>query len=200
MEIFLIIILLLILLVSIALVAKIKLKLFLSKEGYMVVQFLFFKYTVDFYGRKVKKQKSSKTKDKEKSKPSKDGYVKKLFKQKGVVDGTVELFSVIKEIVLKISSLFSKSTVEELNFKMTVSQKDPALTAVTYGAVSTLVYSSIGILNGILPIKKQNVNLFASYEDVETQVDFYAFITVHFKNVISAGYLFIKEYIKTHIK
>lgn len=198
MEIFLIIILLLILLVSIALVAKIKLKLFLSKEGYMVVQFLFFKYTVDFYGRKAKKQKTSKTK--QKSKPEKDSYVKKLFKQKGVVDGTVELFSVIKEIVLKISSLFSKSTVEELNFKMTVSQKDPALTAVTYGAVSTLVYSSIGILNGILPIKKQNVNLFASYEDVETQVDFYAFITVHFKNVISAGYLFIKEYIKTHIK
>ena len=202
MKIFLIIVLVLSFLLSIALIAKIKLKLFLSKQGYMVVQFLFFKYTVDFYGKKTKKQKEKQKpkKDKTKSKSGKDGYIKKLYKQKGVVDATTELMSIIKEIILKISSILSKSTIEELNFEMTVSEKDPALTAITYGAVSSLVYPAIGMINGILPVKRQNINLVANYENKDFDVNFNAYITVKFKNIISAGYLFLKEYIKTHIK
>jgi len=201
MEIFLIILVLILLLFSIAFFfGKIKLKLYLSKQGYLVVQFLFFKYTIDFYGKKAKKSKVKPKKDKSNKRQNKDSYVKKLYKHKGVIDATTEIFSVIKEIFLKIASLFSQSTVEELNIELTVSEKDPAFTAITYGAASTLVYTSVGLLNGILPIKKQSIKLFADYENNNTNFVFYAYITVQFKNAISAGYLFIKEYIKTHIK
>lgn len=200
MKIFLIILGLLIVLFSLAFFfGKIRLKLYLSKQGYIVVQFLFLKYTIDLYGKKHKKEKTKPNKKTDK-KAKKDGYVKKLYKQKGVLDATTEILSVIKEIFLKIASLFSQSTIEEFNLELTVSEKDPALTAITYGAASTLVYTTVGLLNGILPIKKQNVNLVANYDKEKTNLVFYAYATVHFKNAVSAAGLFLKEYIKTHIK
>ena len=65
---------------------------------------MFFKFEYDFYGqdkiKKVTRKEKAKSDDKKADKPS-EGYIKKIYKKHGVVDGTVQLFSIVKNIFSK---------------------------------------------------------------------------------------------------
>lgn len=199
MKIFFIILILLAALTCFFLVSSIKIKIYLSKKGYLVISYLFIKRYINLYGDNSKNDNGSTITSEKSTKKEKPGYVKKLFKQKGIIDGTVSLFKVIQELLAKIANVFSRSTVENLRLKMTISQSDPAETAVVYGAVSAIVYPAIGLINGFMPVKNQEVDLKAVYDGTPFSVEFSAIIKIHFRSVFGALYTFLREYIKTSI-
>ncbi|MEE1025920.1 MAG: hypothetical protein U0L55_02785, partial [Acutalibacteraceae bacterium] len=121
MKIFLIILASIVLFFGILFIANVKLKVYLSEKGYVVIKYLFLRFKYDFYGdnklkavKKKHRDNGSKTKSKEKKKDKgkdkeKEGYFKKVFREKGVVDGTVQVLSLIKLIFSKLVELIGKT-------------------------------------------------------------------------------------------
>lgn len=200
MKIFLIILLIIFALLCFLLLSSIKIKIYLSKKGYLILSYMFIKHRIDLYPDKKKAKKNNDKKDLEKSgQKEKRGYVKKLYEQKGIVDGTVELLKVIQELLAKIATIFSRSTIEELKLKMTLSQNEPAETAIVYGAVTAIVYPAVGLINGLMLVKNQEIDLKAVYDNTPFNVEFSAIIRIPIRSIFGALYTFLKEYIKTSI-
>lgn len=195
--IFLIVLAIILFIIGIILFANIKLKIYLSKKGYIVIKCLFLKFEYDFYGQdKFKKNPRKKVKEKgKKADQPKDSYIKKIYKKHGLVDGTVELLGIIKNVVSKIVLLLSKARMTNLNLKIVVTGSDPAATAITYGAVSAVVYPVIGIINGIIDVDKQNVNIVADYNQKTPQVEFESKIKMPVYKAISVAFSLIKDFL-----
>lgn len=197
MKIFLIILFSVIALFMILLLANIRLKLYLSKDGYLVLRYLFLRFRFELYGEnQVKRKKKEKKKA---PKKEKQGYIKKIYDKNGPLEGTSQLLSIIKLLLSKLFSLFSKATITKLDLNITVTGDDPAETAINYGAVSAVVYPTIGIINGIFTVKKQNVILNADYDSTEPKIYFKCWIKVRLISVIKVFISFIKDYIKNII-
>lgn len=204
MKIFLIILGALILFVGIILFASIRLKVFLSKNGFLVVKYLFLSFKFDLYGEnKIARKKSQKSKkqvkttsDNKTDNSKQEGYIKKIYREKGVVDGTLQLMSLIKLLLSKLLMLLGRCKVSFFNLNIKVTGEDPAETAISYGAVSAVVYPMIGIINGIMSVKKQEINLVADYDAKEPEVDFRAKIKVRVISVVKVVLSFISDYIK----
>lgn len=195
---FLIIVAIILIIIGIILFANIKLKIYLSKKGYIVIRCLFFKFEYDFYGQdKIKKVSRKKTKKGANEKPEKpkEGYVKKIYKKHGVVDGTVELLGIVKNVISKIVLLLSKARMTNLNLKIVVTGSDPATTAITYGAVSAVVYPAIGLINGIIQVDKQKVDITADYNSNTPQVEFESKIKLPVYKAISVAFSLIKDFL-----
>ena len=161
MNIFWIVLLSIVAFFGIILVSNIRFKVYLSKDGYLVIKYLFLRFRYDVYGenklKRVKRKKQKKEKVKIKklkkdSKPKKEGYLKKLFDEKGAVEGVIQFLSLIKLIISKIAGLSSKCKINNLVLNIKTASEDPSETAIYYGAVSAVVYPAIGVLNGIFPI------------------------------------------------
>lgn len=200
---FLIVILAIVLFFGIILISNIRLKIYLSKDGYVVIKYLFFRFRYDIYGenklKRVKKSKKKKIKVKNKKKsekPQKEGYFKKLIDEKGIVEGVVQFLSIIKLIISKIAELSSKCKIDSLVLNIKTASSEPSEAAIYYGTVSALVYPSIGILNGIFPIKKQNVNISADYGAQKPEIEFKAILKVRVASLIKVLFSFIKDYIQ----
>ncbi len=205
MKVFLIILLLVVALICLLIFASIRLKVYLSKDGYLTVRYLFLRFRFEIYGDgKLKIKKSDKPKGKKLVKKSKKtekpGFIKRLYKEKGAVEGTVELLSLVKLLLSKMALLFSKSEISKLELDIKITGDDPSSVAIFYGAVSSFVYPAVGLINGIFKVKKQHINLFADYESKHSEVRFYAYIKVKIISVIWVVISFIKDYIKNYIK
>lgn len=208
MKIFLIILASIVLFFGILFIANVKLKVYLSEKGYVVIKYLFLRFKYDFYGdnklKAVKKKhrgNGSKTKSKEKKKDKgkdkeKEGYFKKVFREKGVVDGTVQVLSLIKLIFSKLVELIGKTKVKNFFLDIKVAAAEPSLTAMYYGGVSAVVYPAVGLLNGILPIENQTVNINADYGATNSEIKFEITVKLRVYKLISVAFSFIKEYIK----
>ena len=117
MKVFLIIVLIILALFGILLVSSIKFKIYLSKDGYIVVKYLFLSLKYDVYGEnKLKSAKKTDLTEKEKSSKQKQGYFKKIFNEKGILDGVVHFLEIVKLIVSKIAELSSQCKIESLLF------------------------------------------------------------------------------------
>ena len=208
MKIFLIILVSIVLFFGILFIANVKLKVYLSEKGYVVIKYLFLRFKYDFYGdnklkavKKKHRDNGSKTKSKEKKKDkgkdkTKEGYFKKVFREKGVVDGTVQVLSLIKLIFSKLVELIGKTKVKNFFLDIKVAAAEPSLTAMYYGGVSAVVYPAVGLLNGILPIENQTVNINADYGATNSEIKFEITVKLRVYKLISVAFSFIKEYIK----
>lgn len=208
MKIFLIVLAFMVLLIGILLIANIKFKVYLSDNGYVVIKYLFLRFKYDFYGdnklkavKKKHRDNSSKTKSKEKKKDkgkkeAKEGYLKKVFREKGVVDGTVQVLGLIKLIFSKLAELIGKAKVKNLLLDVKVAAEEPSLTAMYYGGVSAVVYPAVGLLNGILPIENQTVNINADYGVTNSEIKFEIIVKLRVYKLISVAFSFIKEFLK----
>ncbi len=193
---FLIVLLIILAVIAIALISNLKIKLYLSKDGFLIFSFLFFKIRYDFYGEnKVKRVKKTKKGKGKTSKTNKEGYFKKIFREKGVIEGSVEILSILKSIISKIFETISKATITKLNLNITVAGEDPALTAVTYGGVCAVVYPIIGLINGISTVKNQNVIIGADYETKDSKGEFLVEIKMKAYKSIHVVLSLIKEFL-----
>ena len=200
MQLFLIILSVIILLCGITLISAVKLKIYLSNDGYIVLKYLFFRFKYDIYGdTKIKKVKKSGTKKPKENAPKsskeKEGYFNKIYTEEGVVEGTIKLLSTIKHIVSKILELIAECTVVKLNFDMKVATEDPAQTAICYGGVCAVAYPALGILNGMTNIKKQNVSIVADYNLKKPEISFIIILKLRVFKAIKVAFALIKDLI-----
>ncbi|MBO5106279.1 MAG: DUF2953 domain-containing protein [Clostridia bacterium] len=202
MKIFLIILAALLLIFGILLISAVKLKIYLSESGYIVIKYLFLRFKYDIYGdnklKRVKKSSVKKTNKKTSSKDTKkkDGYFKKIYTEEGIVEGTVKLLSTVKHIIIKILDLITECTVDNLVLDIKVASKEPAQTAICYGGVCAVAYPALGILNGIANIKKQNVNIVADYKSEKPKVLFMIIIKLRVFKAIKVAFSLIKDLIQ----
>lgn len=148
--------------------SKIKIRIFFSEDGIITVKYLFFKYEYFFKdksGGKISKKKSKKKSKKDKATEKDNNYIKKLFKENGILDGACELISIIKLIFEKIILLLSKLEVAKLDLFAEFSEGDAAGTAITYGGVCAFLYPVIGWINATCKVKKQNIDVHTLYTD-----------------------------------
>lgn len=200
MQIFLIILLVFVLLFGIVLFSAVKFKIYLSKDGYIVIRYLFFSFKYDIYGdtkiTKIKK-KGTKTQKQDTSKnpKKKEGYFKRLYSEEGIIEGTVKLLSTIKHIVSKIIELITECNVSKLVLDIKVATEDPAETAICYGGVCSVVYPALGFLNGMTNIKKQNVSVVADYNLKNPEVSFIIILKLRIFKAIRVAFSLIKDLI-----
>lgn len=202
MKIFLIILAVIFLLFGILMFSAVKLKIYLSKSGYIVIKYLFMRFKYDIYGdNKLKRVKRSNVKKADK-KPSskdtkkKDGYFKKIYSEEGIVEGTIKLLRMVKHIVSKILELVTECKVDNLVLDIKVASEEPAQTAIYYGSVCAVAYPALGILNGIVNIKKQNVNITADYKLKKPEVLFMLVIKLRVFKAIKVALSLIRNIIQ----
>lgn len=197
MKIFLIVLLIIFCFFGILLISSVNFKVYLSKDGYFIVKYLFFSFKYDVYGEnKLKSVKKTSSLKNNKSTKKNQGYFKKNFSQKGIVEGVVHFLNIVKLIVLKIYELAVKCEIKDFVLNIKTVGKEPAETAIYYGALCSVIYPAIGILNGIFPIKKQNININADYDAKNPEVEFSATFKVRVLKSIKVLCSFIKEYIQ----
>lgn len=197
MKIFLIVLLIIFCFFGILLISSVNFKVYLSKDGYFIVKYLFFSFKYDVYGEnKLKSVKKTSSLKNDKSTKKNQGYFKKTFSQKGIVEGVVHFLNIVKLIVLKIYELAVKCEIKDFVLNIKTVGKEPAEAAIYYGALCSVIYPAIGVLNGIFPIQKQNININADYDAKNPEVEFSATFKVRVLKSIKVLGSFIKEYIQ----
>lgn len=201
MQIFLIVLAVLLLLFGIVLFSAVKLKLYLSKDGYLIIKYLFFSFKYDIYGddklKQITKKDTKKSKKSEtKSSDKKEGYFKRIYTKEGIVEGTFKLLSIIKYIFSKIIELLGKCSIDNLVLNIKVATDDPAETAICYGGVCAVVYPTLGILNGMANVKKQKVNITTDYNSKNIEVSFMIFIKLPVFKATKVAFSLIKDSIQ----
>lgn len=187
---------------GIILASSIKLKIYLSKNGYIVVKYLFFSFKYDIYGdnkiKRVKKgtSKNSSKKSEHKNNKNKGGYFKKVIDENGLIDGTVQLLNTVRIIFLKIAELISECKIEDLVLNIKVASDDPANTALIYGGVCAVAYPAIGLLNGIFKVEKQKIDINADYKIKKPEVEFVTVLKLRVSGSIKVAFSLIKEFIQ----
>ena len=201
MTVFLIILAVIVLLFGILLVSAVKLKIYLSANGYIIIKYLFLRFKYDIYGdNKIKRVKNSGAKSRKKKSSAKakekEGYFKKIYTEEGLVEGTVKLLSTIKHIVSKILELITECKVDNLILNIKVASDDPAQTAICYGGVCAVAYPALGILNGMVNIKNQNVNITADYKSKKIEAKFIIVIKLRIFKATKVALSLIKDIIQ----
>ncbi len=102
---------------------------------------------------------------KESSPPQqKENFIKKTYKQKGLL-GTVQYFSNILKIVLKkFWWLAKRFKFRQFKFDLTVATDDAANTAIQYGEVCAAIYPIFSIIQSAVDIKPKSVNINADFD------------------------------------
>lgn len=194
---FLIILAVILLLFGIFLVSAVKLKIYLSENGYIVIKYLFLRFKYDIYGdNKIKRVRKKDNKKCDRKNKEKQGYFKRIYTEEGIVDGTVKLLSTIKHIVSKIIELITECKVDDLILNIKVASDEPAQTAVYYGGVCAVVYPALGILNGMVDIKNQKVNIIADYKSKKIETKFIIVIKLRVFKATKVALSLIKDIIQ----
>lgn len=180
--------------IFLALFSKIRFKLNISKEGTITVKYLFLKYSHYFLDSDKNNLKNIKDKKNENS-------ITKHFKDNGYIEGITQLAYIIKSVILKILSLLKKGEVTKLRLIAEFSSGDAALTAITYGSVSAVLYPLVGWLNSLAQIKNQEVKINAVYDDKPfIDFEFELEIAVKLINLLLSGGSLIWKLIIDNIK
>lgn len=190
------------------LVAHIRIRIYLSKAGQIVIRYLFLRFPFDLYPKqeeeekpqKPKKAKKEKSKAKKEKKKEKEGFFKSTLKEQGAVDGVVSILQLVVTLLKRINRLFSHCIIDRFSFSVEISEGDAAKTAITYGALSAVVYPVVGLINGMMPIKKQEVSLTACYEEKKLDIVFLAVVRIRLLYIITAALGVIKDFIRFKTK
>jgi len=197
LKLFLIILAIVFALFGIVIFSSLRIKICLNKNGFLVIKYLFLSFKYDLYGEKKLKPVKKRSKKASKMKQTKkEGYFKKLYSEDGLLDGTVKLLSTVKEVISKLFALVSECEVEKLNLDITVAADQPSNTAIYYGGVCAAVYPAIGLLNGLVTVKKQNVNIKADYDAKAPNIDFVVIIKLRVFKALKFAFVLIKEFIQ----
>ena len=112
----------------------------------------------------LKKSKRGKKKAFSDSPSKKQGFVKRIYDQKGFL-GTVEYFCKLLQLLLKkiwwVAKRFSFS---RFKLDFTVATTDAAKTAIEYGKLCAAVYPVLSLLQAIVRFKPQQVNINADFD------------------------------------
>ncbi len=112
---------------------------------------------------KKSKQAKKTSQDKESS-PKKENFIKRTYKQKGLL-GTIDYFSKVFTMVLKRFWWVAKRfKFRKFNFDLVVATSDAADTAIQYGEVCAVLYPVLSLLQSLIDFKPKQVNISADFD------------------------------------
>lgn len=121
--------------------------------------------------KKTSKHKKEKVKtvSGENATGKKDGFIKRIYKQKGL-QGTISYFCNILAIVLrKMRRVVKHFKFRRFKLDIVVATLDAANTAIQYGKICTAVYPVISLLHSITDLKSKEINISADFEKTKTE-------------------------------
>ncbi len=118
--------------------------------------------------KKSKKQKAKSTPQEDTS-AKKDGFIKKTYKQKGLL-GTISYFSDLLAIVIK-KLWWAVKRLKFRRFKLDIiiATADAANTAMQYGKICAAVYPITALLQSANDFKAKNINISADFDKTQSQ-------------------------------
>lgn len=118
---------------------------------------------------KKSKKKKSKSSSNDDAPAKKDGFVKKTYKQKGLL-GTINYFSDILVIVIKkLWWVVKRLKFRRFKLDIIIATADAADTAMQYGKICAAVYPIISLLQSVNDFKAKNINISADFDKTESQ-------------------------------
>ncbi len=118
---------------------------------------------------KKSKKKKSKSTSKDDAPAKKDGFVKKTYKQKGLL-GTINYFSDILVIVIKkLWWVVKRLKFRRFKLDIIIATADAADTAMQYGKICAAVYPIISLLQSVNDFKAKNINISADFDKTQSQ-------------------------------
>ncbi len=115
--------------------------------------------------KRSKKKKEEKPAEPEPEKEKQPSTLKKLYKQHGVT-GLVNIVSELSKLAAStLKGLFSTLRVKKLVLDIRVAGEDAADSAIKYGYLCTALYPALGILMGIVKVKRYEINAAPDFSD-----------------------------------
>ncbi|MBR5452005.1 MAG: DUF2953 domain-containing protein [Clostridia bacterium] len=156
------IILALLLLIGLLLIIPIKIHILIDEDFRVNLNCLFLKFRL-YPSKKEDMKKATKEKAEKKNPSAIKTFTKNLIAEKGVTEALKELFSIIKELLLPFGPFVSKMVLNIKDFTVVVATPDAARTAITYGAVTGLVYDLLAVVDKKVILKKKNVRVYSDF-------------------------------------
>lgn len=112
--------------------------------------------------KKVLKKKNKQTDNKKEKKPS---FIKKLSQKKGV-EGLLSMLSEIAELLSStVKGIFTNVVIERFDLSFIVVGEDAADTALKYGKLCGVVYSTVSVICSTAKCEDYNVNVTPDFDD-----------------------------------
>lgn len=149
--------------------------------------------------RKKKKKKSDDTSE-QKSSGKEDNFLKKTYKQKGLL-GAIRYFSEILMLLLK-KLWFVVKRLKFTRFKLhiTVATDNAASTAIEYGSICSAVYPILAFLQTNADFKSKEVNVCTDFDKTESTVTASISVTTRLIYFLIVAVSAIFEFIKLQHK
>lgn len=111
----------------------------------LVVKFWFLKFK--FPAGSEKKPKKARSKPQKNEQPKeKKGYIKQSLENNGLLATVTELFELLKSVFSEFGRSVRHLNVKKFKLIVNVASEDPALTAVEYGAVCSVVFPMVRLI------------------------------------------------------
>ena len=124
-----------------------------------------------------KKEKSNGTKSK----------IKDIIEQKGLCG----FLNIIKDVAAiatgSAKKIFSHIVIHNISTNIAVADGDAAQTAILYGHICTVVYTSIGILVNNVKCRKYHINIVPDFQSKESRIDFELKAHIRLLFLVSSG-------------
>ncbi len=197
------------LIIIVAIISLILLLLFLpltvdltyKKEFMLKIKYLGITIFSNKKRTKTKKnnKKASASSDK-KSAKKEDGFVKKTYKQKGLL-GTISYFSEIFTIVFKkLWRVIKRFEIRRFKLNLTVSTSDAANTAIKYGEVCAAMYPALSLLQANTDFKPKNINISADFDKTKSEFSISFLIKTKLFYWLIAVFGVLKQFLKLQRK
>ena len=142
----------------------------LTYEGDLFIKLKYLGITV-FDDQKSEKKKQKKQKDgkKQDKQPEDDNFLKRSYKQRGLL-GTIKFCcSVLKIVIENIPAIVKRFKFRKLRVDLTVAGDDAANTAIKYGEVCAVVYPVVTLLQSLIDLKPQQINVSVDFDKTESE-------------------------------
>lgn len=160
-----------ILLIALLLILPITARIDFKDDFFVKVKYLgitVYKITPDEEEQKPN-EKAEKT---EKPKEKQDGIFTKLSKKHGFKGAVKEILSFALDVLKQTKKQLLKIKLRNIKIDLIIVGSDAAQTAIEYGAVCSMVYPVLSIIEQSLNVKYKKINITAGFKQLDSQFNF----------------------------
>ena len=160
-----------------------------------------FTFKIRYAGITVYKTKpedgQSVVQDGEKSEPSKSqekNFFKKLTDKKGFTGAVKEVFGLLSAVFSRIGKMLRHLKIKRFVLDILVASDEAAYTAISYGAVCSMVYPVLTLLSTAAGVKLKNVSITADFNLTNPDFKLSADISIPLIFLLVSAFGIFKEY------
>ena len=101
----------------------------------------------------------------------KEGYIARLFREKGKIEGIKFCFALAKAVISRAVFVIKRIRFRELLIDISVASDDAANTAISYGAVCAAVYPTVNLLDQKTSLTVKKVNVYTDFDKLSPEIE-----------------------------